>query len=192
MDPIALLEKYYPPGSDAHTILLCHSRRVTEKTLTVADNLPPRFKVDRTFLAEAAMLHDIGILRTNAPKLGCHGSLPYLAHTIAGRKILEAEGYPRHALVCERHVGVGLSATEIRAEKLPLPERDMLPLSLEEQIVTYADLFFSKNPKENDVERPVEKVRRTLAHYGEEKVAVFDTWHALFHAPFASERDKAC
>jgi uncharacterized protein len=56
----------------------------------------------------------------------------------------------------------------------------MLPLTVEERIVTFADLFFSKNPTENDCERSVEKVRRSLARYGTEKVAVFDLWHARF------------
>lgn len=180
MDPIKLLEKFYPPGSLAHRVLLRHSRRVADHAVAVARRLAPTTPVDIRFVEEAALLHDIGILHTAAPKIGCFGPLPYLAHASKGREMLEAEGLPRHALVCERHVGVGLSAAEIMALKLPLPHREMVPLSVEEEIITYADLFYSKNPVEQDRPRPVAQVRIKLAAYGATKVAVFDGWHARF------------
>ena len=63
-----------------------------------------------------------------------------------------------------------------------MPVRDMLPISLEEQIVTYADLFFSKNPAKLGLERSADKVRKSLARHGEDKVAVFDEWHERFGA----------
>jgi len=180
MNPIALIEKYYPPGSEGHRILLRHSERVAAKAVACALALDRREPVDVEFVREAALLHDIGILFTNAPDLGCHGELPYLAHGYKGRELLEQEGLPRHALVCERHIGVGLTAEEIRAHHLPLPVRDMLPLTIEEQIVTYADLFFSKNPKEKDRERTPDQVRETLTRFGKDKLAVFDAWQARF------------
>jgi uncharacterized protein len=177
--PIALLEKYYPPGSDSHRILLRHSESVAAKAVAVAQGLSEPC-VDLTFVREAALLHDIGILFTAVPQLGCQGELPYLCHGIKGRELLEKEGLPRHGLVCERHIGVGLSAEEIVRQQLPLPARDMLPISVEEQIVTYADLFFSKNPAKSGKERSVDKVRKSLARHGEDKVAVFDAWHQRF------------
>lgn len=179
MNPITLLEKYYPPGSTSHRILLQHSEQVAQKAIIVASKLT-NTTVDVEFVREAALLHDIGILFTAVPLLGCKGKLPYLCHGIKGRELLEAAGLPRHALVCERHIGVGLSAEEIVSQKLPLPVRDMLPLSIEERIITYADLFFSKNPAKLGLERNVDKVRKSLARHGEDKVAVFDEWHALF------------
>jgi uncharacterized protein len=179
MNPLSLIEKYYPAGSEAHRILLRHSVRVAGKAREIARRLAAE-GVDIDFVYEAGLLHDIGMLFTDAPDIGCHGSLPYLCHGYKGRELLEAEGLPRHALVCDRHIGIGLSAAEIEAQGLPLPVRDMLPLTVEERIVTYADLFFSKSPRENDSERSVDKVRQTLARYGEEKVAVFDLWHARF------------
>ncbi|OEU51077.1 MAG: phosphohydrolase [Desulfuromonadales bacterium C00003096] len=181
MDPFALLEKHYSPGSTSYRILLQHSEQVANKAVAVANRLPDT-TVDVKFVREAALLHDIGILFTAVPQLGCQGKLPYLCHGIKGREILEAEGLPRHALVCERHIGVGLSAEEILRQDLPLPVRDMLPISLEEQIVTYADLFFSKNPAKLGLERSADKVRKSLARHGEDKVAVFDEWHERFGA----------
>lgn len=179
MNPLSLIEKYYPAGSEAHRILLRHSVRVADKAREIARRLAAE-GVDIDLVYEAALLHDIGMLYTDAPDIGCHGSLPYLCHGYKGRELLEAEGLPRHALVCDRHIGIGLSAAEIVAQGLPLPVRDMLPLTEEERIVTYADLFFSKSPRENDGERSADKVRQTLARYGAEKVAVFDLWHARF------------
>ena len=178
MNPQQILETYYPPGTLAHAILLRHSQRVAQKARNSA--LRMKGSVDVRFVEEAALLHDIGILFTNAPELGCHGDLPYLAHGYKGRELLENAGYPRHALVCDRHIGVGLTAEEIRREKLPLPARDMVPVSIEEQIVAYADLFFSKNPKENDRERSPADVRRSLGRFGAEKILVFDRWHLSF------------
>ncbi len=178
MDPLRLLEKHYPPGTPAHRVLLRHSLRVAELALAVAARLGPA--ADATFVREAALLHDIGILFTHAPELGCRGPLPYLCHGVKGRELLESEGFPRHALVCERHIGVGLTRGEVGAQGLPLPLREMLPVTLEEQIVTYADLFFSKSPGEKDRPRDIAAVRRTLGRYGPDKLFVFDAWHARF------------
>ncbi len=176
MNPLFLLKKYYPPDGATYHILLDHSKRVAAKARTIA-----RIQgADADFVHEAALLHDIGILHAAAPELGCHGDLPYLCHGIKGRELLEFEGLPRHALVCERHIGVGLTAEEIKAQQLPLPHRDMLPISNEEQIVAYADLFFSKNPAQHGRERGPDQVRASLARFGADKVIIFNRWHARF------------
>jgi uncharacterized protein len=179
IDALALLDKYYPPGSDAHRILVRHSRSVAAKAARVTRCLPAA-TVDKAFVIQAALLHDIGIRFTAAPALGCFGELPYLCHGLKGREILEAEGLPRHAMVCERHIGVGLTAAEIRRQNLPLPCRDMAPITLEEQIVAYADLFFSKDPARDGSERSADQVRNALMRFGMDKVAIFDQWHAMF------------
>lgn len=182
MNPWLLLEKYYPPGDPAREILFAHSREVAAKALAVAQRLAPRETIDLSFVEEAALLHDIGILFVHAPAIGCHGNLPYLAHGYKGRELLESEGWPRHALVCERHIGVGLSAATIQAQHLPLPLRDMIPETREETIIAYADLFFSKKKQELSGEKSLEQVRRGVAHFGAENLAIFERWHALFAA----------
>lgn len=180
MNPWALLEKHYPPGDPAREILFVHSRAVAAKALAVANRLATSESLDLHFIEEAALLHDIGVRFVHAPSIGCHGDLPYLAHGYKGRELLEAEGWPRHALVCERHIGVGLSAAEIVAQQLPLPARDMIPLTLEEMVITYADLFFSKGELELTREKDVERVRQTLARFGAGHLAVFERWHERF------------
>ena len=174
MDAEALLAKYFTPLALA--IILEHSRNVARKALEIAANSPLAQQLDTTFIAEAALLHDIGVSQTDAPGLGCHGSEPYIRHGILGRAILEQEGLPRHALVCERHIGVGLTVADIMQQSLPLPLRDMVPVSPEERIVATADLFYSKKINALSIEKSVDRIRTDLDKFGADKVAVFDSW----------------
>jgi len=179
MNAEALLKKYFSDPV-ALAIVLEHSRHVARKALAVADSLG-HGNVDRIFMEEAALLHDIGVCRTASPFLHCHGTEPYIRHGIIGREILETEGFPRHALVCERHIGVGLTVADIRAQRLPLPEREMTPVSLEERIVSFADMFYSKKGGAVRVEKTADQVRENLRAFGEHKVALFDAWLSEFN-----------
>lgn len=161
-------------------IVLNHSRHVADLALMVADRLLLA-ESEHNFIEEAAMLHDIGVCQVYAPDLGLHGKQPYIMHGVLGREILEQEGYPLHALVSERHTGVGLTCDDIIRNNLPLPHRDMCPQSIAEQIICFADLFYSKNPGRLGERKSVEKVRSKLLPFGKEKVAVFDSWLTKFH-----------
>jgi uncharacterized protein len=160
-------------------IVLEHSRYVADLALEVADRLAVS-EDDRVFIEEAALLHDIGVCQVDAPELGLHGGNPYIMHGVLGRAILEREGYPLHGLVCERHTGVGLTCDDIVRQDLPLPHREMCPESLPEQIICFADLFYSKNPGRLDQRKTAAQVRKKLLRFGAEKVAVFDVWLAKF------------
>lgn len=179
MDAVEIIERHYAPASKSHRILLEHGRLVAEKALTAAARVP-HLAPDLAFVESAALLHDIGIFLTDSPSLDCHGREPYIRHGILGREILEALGLPRHGLVCERHVGVGLSAEDIRRYDLPLPERDMRPVTVEEQIICYADKFFSKNGKGAAWEKPAAAILAGLKPYGADKVERFLGWMNLF------------
>lgn len=179
MDPNAIFEKYYYTTSKTYQYLLTHSKVVAEKALKAAENVRD-MNPDLKFIEEAALLHDIGIFKVNALKIGCIGPMDYVAHGYLGREILEAEGLPAHALVCERHVGAGISVADIEKYRLPLPKRDMLPKSIEEQIICYADKFFTKWPTKLTEEKPVDQVRAMVAKYGDEQLARFDHWHDMF------------
>jgi uncharacterized protein len=137
-------------------------------------------RLDMNFIQEAAMLHDIGILFTSEPAIGCYGDKPYICHGFLGRELLENEGLQRLALVCERHVGVGLTRKEIEDHRLPVPGRDMIPITIEEQIICYADKFFSKDTEFLLKEKPLEKIRHGIAKYGEDKLKRFDEWVKIF------------
>ena len=141
MIPVDIIKKYYQKESDLFNILLEHSFSVADKALYIAQQ-HPEMELDRKFIYEAAMLHDIGIFKTNAPDIYCFGEYPYLCHGFLGSDLLKDEGFPLHALVCERHTGTGLSLENIVKNDLPVPHRDMLPVSLEEQLICFADKFY--------------------------------------------------
>jgi uncharacterized protein len=177
--PIDIINKYYPEYGDLHKILVSHSLAVADKALAIA-RLHPEMNLDKVFVYEASVLHDIGIFKTNAPGIYCFGEFPYICHGYLGSALLTAEGMPLHAMVCERHTGTGLSEESIIADNLPLPHRDMLPVSLEEQLICFADKFFSKTHP--DKEKTVDKVRSGLAKYGANSVNKFDKWCEMFIA----------
>jgi uncharacterized protein len=180
MNATRLLEKYFPDPASM-SVVLDHSRMVAEKALCVACSLSA--KVDLKFIEEAALIHDIGICRTASAKLGCYGEDPYIRHGVIGREILENENFPRHALLCERHIGVGLTAADVREQRLPLPEKDMFPLSLEEKLVCFADLFYSKKAGEIRREKSIEEIKNDLRKFGPHKVQIFDEWRKEFNVP---------
>ena len=81
-----------------------------------------------------------------------------------GADLMRKEGFPRHALVCERHTGAGMSLQSIIDQQLPVPHRNMVPVSLEEQVICFADKFFSKTHL--DREKSVEKALKSISRYG--------------------------
>lgn len=179
MNPIDIINEFYDPGSISHQILVKHGQQVANKAVDIAKRVP-HLKPDLNFIIEAAMLHDIGMIKTHTPEFGCSGKYPYVCHGYLGRKILEKKGFPAHALVCERHVGTGITAQDVKRHNLPLPQRDMIPITIEEQVICFADKFFSKNGNMADNEKPVEDILNTLRRYGLEKVACFHSWMRLF------------
>lgn len=177
MDALAIIDKYYVEDNELKHILLTHSRSVADKALSIAAS-HPELELDCLFLEEAALLHDIGVFLTDAPGIHCYGKFPYICHGYLGADLLREEGFPRHALVCERHTGAGLSLQSILEQKLPVPHREMLPVSLEEQVICFADKFFSKTHL--DCEKSVEKALKSISKYGEEGIVRFNNWRRRF------------
>ena len=87
MCPRELIDKYYPEADELKHILLTHSRSVADKALWIADN-HPELSLDRDFLYEAAMLHDIGIFLTDADGICCFGDKPYICHGYLGADLV--------------------------------------------------------------------------------------------------------
>lgn len=137
----------------------------------------PEIQADRNFVYEAAMLHDIGILHTDALGIGCNGKHPYICHGILGAEMLRKEGLPQHARVAERHTGTGLTKETIQRQGLPLPLHDFSPETIEEQIVCYADKFFSKSHPERV--KTSEQVREMLSHFPDADIEKWDYWTRL-------------
>ena len=163
MDYLSIINKYYPENDELRQLLVKHSRQVADRCLQIAKK-HKELPVDVQFLEEAAMLHDIGICRCDAPSIHCHGTEPYLRHGVLGGEMLRQEGFERHARVCERHTGTGLPGYE--------------PETLEEQIVCYADKFYSKSAP--DHVRSVLETAQSLEKFGHEGVKKFLAWSERF------------
>ena len=142
---------------------MIHSRQVADRCLAIVAK-HKELPVDVQFMEEAAMLHDIGIFRCDAPGIHCHGTEPYLRHGPIGGEILRAEGFPRHARVAERHTGTGLPGYE--------------PETLEEQIICYADKFYSKSRLDRVL--TVAETAQSLEKFGHDGVLKFLAWAERF------------
>lgn len=176
---IETIGMFYHPDHPAFDILIRHGRLVASKAISAA-NLVSGQKPDIDFIWEASFFHDIGIFLTDTPQIGCTGSAPYICHGYLGGKIFKSLGNPRMARVCECHVGVGLSKADIQNQRLPLPARDMLPETLEEQIICYADKFFSKDRPPGREEKSAADIIAALEPFGKDKVDRFLEWHRGF------------
>ena len=167
MDCIELIDKYYAASPELRHVLITHSEQVRDRALQIID-AHPNWQVDRDFVAEAAMLHDIGIIHCNAPKIFCVGKHQYIEHGYLGAEMLRAESLPKHALVAERHTGSGITMDQVIREDLPIPVQDYLPISLEERIICYADKFYSKSHLGEEV--ALSKIRQNIWKYGHDAI----------------------
>jgi uncharacterized protein len=80
--------------------------------------------------------------------------------------------------VCERHTGTGLKLVDIITRDLPVPHRELCPVTLEEQLICYADKFFSKTRL--DSEDSLERVMQKMAKWGDESIEQLRHWANLF------------
>jgi uncharacterized protein len=172
-----IIEQYYPDDDELRCLLLHHSRQVADRCLQIV-HAHRELPVDVQFLEEAAMLHDIGIRWCHAPSIFCLGNEPYIRHGLIGGNVLRELGFERHARVCERHTGTGLTLDYILTNNLPLPHRDLVPVSLEEQLICFADKFFSKTHPEQ--EKSKEAALKSVAKFGEECAEKFNLWSKMF------------
>lgn len=206
MDYLALLHRYYPEDNALRRMLLHHSRQVCARALQIVER-HPELGANRNLVEAGAMLHDIGIFLTDAPGIHCHGTAHYILHGSLGAQLLRNEAeqlkkekqqaeqlkeeqlqaiqlqeelhfYEALARICERHTGTGLTRQTIIERGLPDPPKDLLPETIEEQIICYADKFYSKSHLER--ERTIPQTLQSLEKFGDEGVEKFRHWTELF------------
>ena len=206
MDYLALLHRYYPEDNALRRMLLHHSRQVCARALKIVER-HPELGANRNLVEAGAMLHDIGIFLTDAPGIHCHGTAHYILHGSLGAQLLRNEAkqlkkekqqaeqlneeqlqaiqlqeelhfYEALARICERHTGTGLTRQTIIERGLPDPPKDLLPETIEEQIICYADKFYSKSHLER--ERTIPQTLQSLEKFGDEGVEKFRHWTELF------------
>lgn len=181
-----IIDYFYPEETPLKALLLKHSNQVKEKALEIMKKPENSYlPIDMEIVISGAMLHDIGISDCFAPSILCNGTNNYIAHGTIGAELLRKYGRENgidleaYARICERHTGSGLTAKEIREQKLPIPEIDLLPETLEEKLVCLADKFFSKSGSMN--EKPIDKVRASMMKFGTDTIERFDELCRLFH-----------
>ena len=191
MDYLALIHRYYPEDNALRRMLLHHSRQVCARALQIVER-HPELGANRNLVEAGAMLHDIGIFLTDAPGIHCHGTAHYILHGSLGAQLLRNEAkqlkkekqqaelhfYEALARICERHTGTGLTRQTIIERGLPDPQKDLLPETIEEQIICYADKFYSKSHLER--ERTIPQTLQSLEKFGDEGVEKFRHWTELF------------
>lgn len=139
-----------------------HCMTVSKNAKEIAQKIKKNgYKIDMAFVETAALLHDIGRSKT-------HG----IFHGVEGARILRDYGLEeRFALVCERHMGAGLTKED--AVSLGLPVRDYLPQTLEEKVIAHADNITRKDRvvdisvTTKDVERKLGKGHPAIARLKE-------------------------
>lgn len=178
MDVIKIIDKFYSQDNELKTIYMTHARKVAGLALEMASR-HRELNIDTGFVEEAAMLHDIGIFLTDAPRIHCFGKAPYICHGYLGAELLRGEGLARHALVCERHTGTGLTKELIAENNWPLPHVDMLPVTLEEQLICFADKFYSKTKFLHEP-RTFSQVLESMRKISEEAVCRIQEWERMF------------
>lgn len=181
-DYMTIIDKYYPEGSSLRDIYLRHCRQVADKALSIARQLrsgDPTIPSDEQ-IETAAMLHDIGIFLCDAPSIECRGTEHYIRHGMLGADLLRREGVDEiYTRVAERHTGSGLTREEIIADDLPLPlDRCFTPETTLEQLICYADKFYSKSG--DMAEKSLPKVMVSMARFGPESFGRFNALHRRF------------
>ena len=172
-----IIDKYYPPDTLRRVIYMRHCTQVADLALETARNC--NLPLDPDQVRCAAMLHDIGICLTEATDIGCEGTSPYIMHGLPGADLRRKEGMDEaYARVAERHTGAGITAEEVTEQNLPLPVADYMPETLLEQLICYADKFYSKG---GDMKRKtLENVRRSMERISQATLQRFNILHTRF------------
>jgi uncharacterized protein (TIGR00295 family) len=120
--------------------VITHCKAVRDVAIKIAHLA----KVDLALVEAGALLHDIGRSKTQD-----------IFHVIEGVKIAKKIGLSEKIVkIIERHIGGGISKQE--AIKLGLPEKDYIPITLEEKIVCHSDSLIDNNKKQK-IDKEIEK-----------------------------------
>ena len=130
-----------------------HSEKVAEKAIEIALKIKKN-NVDLNLIEIGALLHDIGRTKTHSFK-----------HALIGGKILRQRGFSdKLARICETHILGGLDKED--AKKVGLPEKDYLPITLEEKIICLADKHMA-GTREVSIEH---RFNRWFQKYGRSRI----------------------
>jgi len=109
-----------------------HSLIVKEISLQIAHNLKSKYQInlDSDLLTAGALIHDLGFYKCFDDDF--NKTEKYILHSQFGYELCHQENIPENlARFCLVHNGIGIYPN--------------IPITLEEEIVTYADCFHSKS-----------------------------------------------
>ena len=137
----------------------------SEIILKVAQKIVAKLKdesisVNIDLLTKGTLLHDIGVYHCYDEDFNPNNNLPqYVEHGYIGYKIIRDIGIPEEiARFALRHTATGLTEKDIKKGNLNLPMGNYIPVTLEEEILTYADKFHTKYPSFSDFEKQKKNV----------------------------------
>ncbi len=176
---ILALHRRLAPGPEALDLVYTHCQIVAD----IAGQLlaGSGFPADAALVRAGCLLHDVGVyaLYDQDGRLDQAG---YIRHGVLGHALLREAGYPEE--ICRfasHHTGVGLTASDVLRQELPLPPADYLAETSEETVVMYADKFHTKAspPSFLTAGAYAASVRR----FGPDKVAAFAAMRAELGEP---------
>lgn len=98
---------------------------------TLAVKIAKRCGGDVSLVEVGGLLHDLGRCRSHT-----------ITHAVDGARIARERNLPEPLVnIIERHIGAGITRSE--AKSLGLPEKDYVPVTLEEKIVSHSDNLMS-------------------------------------------------
>jgi uncharacterized protein len=177
---IIALHKKYAANEILFNIVFTHCKIVYEIAKQLID--VNHIAVDSSLIYVGAMLHDIGVYRVLDGSGDLIEGKSYLSHTIEGEDILKVEGFDEKIYrFASHHTGVGIAKNDISKQNLRLPIADYLAMTIEEELVMFADKFHSKSipPKFNSFN----SARNKLSKFGEDKVSLFEQFATKFGQP---------
>ena len=125
-----------------------HSLIVKEIAMQFTKKLKKRgLEVNEDMVKIGALIHDIGVYQIWEAESSNMRNIPYISHGLIGYNILIKEGYSiKHSRFALTHTGLGITKENIKEQKLQLPLNDYIPITLEEELIAFADRFHTKQP----------------------------------------------
>lgn len=170
-EEIYKLHQKYATSEKILEIGWIHSLIVKEIAVQIANSLKDKheIEVDKNLVEIGALVHDIGIYEYIDEKN--HTKKNYVLHGRFGYKILIKKSISKNiARFALTHIGVGY-------------EQD-IPISLEEEIVAYADSFHSKCPARFN---SFENEKNRLERFGADKGILYERYKDKFGIPDLTE-----
>lgn len=119
-------------------------------------------KVDMDLLEKGVMLHDLGVYLCFDEDLNPDKSLPqYIYHGFIGADLILKEGFGEEvARFARNHSATGFTIEDIERENLQVEKKDYIPVTVEEEILCYADKFHTKHPSFSTYQEQVVRIAK--------------------------------